>query len=232
LKAGILCAVERELAPFLPHIEGRETSKKALLSFHAGRIHGVDVVVFLSGVCKTNAAIAAQIAIDTYGVDIMINAGTAGGMQEDVALFDTIIGTEVVHHDVAEAILTAFHPYLSSAYFKADEKLLALSKEALKALPPTYVVRYGRMVSGEQFITDEGRDVINAKFEPLTVDMETASVAQVCHANEIPFIAIRAVTDTADHSGADNFEKNCEAASAISKDVVLALLKEIGTAAF
>lgn len=60
--------------------------------------------------------------------------------------------------------------------------------------------------------------------------MESAAIAHVCHANGVPFLAIRTVTDTADHSGAGNFELNCEKASAIAKDFTLALLREIQNA--
>ncbi len=42
---------------------------------------------------------------------------------------------------------------------------------------------------------------------PLTVDMETAAIAYVCYGNRVPFLAIRCVTDTASHSGSENFEK-------------------------
>lgn len=86
---------------------------------------------------------------------------------------------------------------------------------------------WGRMVTGESFITDEGRKKINDEFAPLTVDMETASIAHVCHVNGIPFIAIRCITDTATHSGIGNFEENCAKASVIAKDITVALLAEL-----
>ena len=71
------------------------------------------------------------------------------------------------------------------------------------------------MVTGESFITDEGRQKICDEFAPLTVDMETASIAHVCYVNRIPFIAIRCVTDTADHNGVENFEENCARAPSV-----------------
>jgi adenosylhomocysteine nucleosidase len=83
------------------------------------------------------------------------------------------------------------------------------------------------MATGEAFIADEGRDAILEKFDPLTVDMETAAVAQVCHAFGVPFIAIRSITDTAEHSGAEHFEQNCAKASVIARDITLALLREM-----
>lgn len=83
------------------------------------------------------------------------------------------------------------------------------------------------MVTGESFITDEGRKKINDEFAPLTVDMETASIAHVCYVNGIPFIAIRCITDTATHSGIGNFEENCAKASVIAKDITVAMLAEL-----
>lgn len=86
---------------------------------------------------------------------------------------------------------------------------------------------WGRMATGESFITDEGRLRINQEFSPLTVDMETASIAHVCYVNRIPFLSIRCITDTPEHRGLDNFDENCAKASVIAKDITVALLTEI-----
>lgn len=227
MRAGILCAGDREAAPFLPLIRESRITEKAMLTFHEGQLGGVDAVVLYSGVCKVNAAIAAQILIDTFGVDLIINAGTAGGMDERLRLFDTAISTEAVYHDVAPHILTGFHPWMETEYFKADPHLLQLSRQAVHALGAENRVYWGRMATGEAFITDEGRQIINRRYAPLTVDMETASVAHVCHVNGIPFLAVRSITDTADHSGTEHFEANCAKAAAIAKDITMALLAEL-----
>ena len=228
MKVGIVCAGDEELAPFLPVIENCKVVERAKLKFYEGRIHGVEAVVLFSGVCKVNAAIASQILIDIFGVGMIINSGTAGGMNTELMIFDTVISTEVCYHDVAQDILTEFHPWMKSVFFEADRRLVELSKTADGKIKPAGRVFWGRMVTGESFITEEGRQKINEEFAPLTVDMETASIAHVCYANEIPFISIRCVTDTAMHSGIDNFEENCARASAIAKDITIALLEEAG----
>lgn len=227
MKIGILCAGDEELAPFLPLISNCKITEKAMLKFHAGQIDSVEVVALFSGVCKVNAAIAAQLLIDVFCVDIIINSGTAGGMEPELEIFDTVISTEVCYHDVAPDILTEFHPWMNSVFFVADPKLIDMSKSAVDKLATSGKVVWGRMVTGESFITDEGRKKINDEFAPLTVDMETASIAHVCYANDIPFIAIRCVTDTEKHSGVDNFDENCAKASSIAKDITVALLREI-----
>lgn len=227
MKIGILCAGDDELAPFLPIIEGCSVTEKAMLKFYEGQIHGLEVTALFSGVCKVNAAIAAQILIDSFGADIVINAGTAGGMDPKLEIFDTAVSTEVCYHDVAADILTEFHPWMKSVFFEADPKLVELSRTAAGKLAPAGKVFWGRMVTGEAFITDEGRQKINDEFAPLTVDMETASIAHVCYVSHIPFIAIRCVTDTAAHSGTGTFEENCAKASIIAKDLTVALLDEL-----
>lgn len=224
-KIGILCAGDGELAPFLSHIENCTIHKKALLKFYEGTIEKINVVALYSGVCKVNASIAAQILIDTFHVDIIINAGTAGGIDKDIQLFDTVISTESAYHDVNEDILTEFHPWLSSIYFESDKLLLSIAEKI--ALKSSYPIKFGRSMTGEQFITDEKRGYIIEKYSPLSVDMETAAVAHVCYVNSIPFIAIRTITDTAEHCGVENFELNCERASEISKEVTLAFLREL-----
>ena len=227
MKIGIICAGDEELAPFLPLIKKCRITEKAMLKFYDGQIDGVKVVALFSGVCKVNAAIAAQLLIDAFCVDMIINSGTAGGMEPGLEIFDTVISTEACYHDVAPDILTEFHPWMRSAFFAADAKLTDMSKSAVGKLALPGKVVWGRMATGESFITDAGRKRINDEFAPLTVDMETASIAHVCYANAIPFIAVRCVTDTEKHSGIDNFEENCAKASSIAKDITVALLREV-----
>ncbi len=227
LKVGIICAGDSELEPFLNHVQNCTATKKAMLKFYEGKINNISVVALYSGVCKVNAAVAAQILIDSFSVNTIISAGTAGGIEKTVKVFDTIISTQLAYHDVADDILVEFHPWLPSIYFNADEKLLAAAKKMVQNQAVNHPVIFGKMVTGENFIDKNMREIINKKYAPLSVDMESASIAHVCYVNNIPFISIRTITDTASHSGVENFEQNCSKASVISKDIVLAFLKEL-----
>lgn len=224
-KIGIICAADSELAPFLPHIENIREHCSAMLKIYSGTLCGVPAAVLFSGVCRVNAAVAAQILICKFGADAIINAGTAGAVSASLNIFDTVIATETAYHDVADDILTEFHPWLKSVWFPADPSLLTLSKRAVSKIP--HPVFFGRMVTGESFISNTGREYIENKFRPLTTDMETAAVAHVCYVNGVPFAAVRTVTDTPAESGAERFEENCAAAADISAAVTMALLREI-----
>lgn len=105
MKLGIICASDDELSPFLQIIEDYKVIEKAMLKFYEGTICGMEAVALFSGVCKVNAAIASQILIDGFGVNIIINSGVAGGMDLKLQIFDTVISTESYYHDVAEKSL-------------------------------------------------------------------------------------------------------------------------------
>ena len=65
----------------------------------------------------------------------------------------------------------------------------------------------GLICTGDKFITDRSElDEIKHNFpEGLAVDMESASIAQVCYLYQIPFISFRIISDT---PGADkHFEQ-------------------------
>ena len=226
MKIGILCAGDDELAPFLPQIKEMKMTEKAMLRFYEGKLGGTDVVTLYSGVCKVNAAIATQILIDSFGVSAVINAGTAGAVDEKLHIFDTVVATECCYHDVAEDILTEFHPWMKTVFFESAPYLLEKAKLAVKKAELSHVF-FGRMVTGEAFITDEGREQIIKKFAPLSVDMETAAVAHVCYVNRIPFLSVRSITDTASHSGIDSFEENSVKASKIAARLTVEIIKEL-----
>ena len=225
MKTGIICASENELAPFLDDFQEHSVVEKAMLKIHIGKIGAHDIVLLYCGVCKVNAAIAAQIVIDDFNVDAIINAGVAGGMDRRLKILDTVVSTEVAYHDVASEILTEYHPWMKSVFFAADENLLKIAKNVAERIQTKGKIYFGRMVTGEAFISDDGRQEIMDAFNPLSVDMETGSIAHVCYANSIPFLAIRSITDTADHSGSEFFEMNCKEASRIAKDFTVEVIR-------
>ena len=224
-RVGILCAGDTELEPFFKYLQSPEVIEKAMLKFYAGHIMKTEIVTLYSGVCKVNAAIAAQLLIDYFNVDGIINAGTAGGIDEKIQILDTVVSDRTAYHDMSEDILTEFHPWLKENYFRSDREMYSAAKKY--SYSSDYPIVFGTMVTGEQFIEDERRAEISRKYSPLSVDMETAAVAHVCYVNSIPFLSVRTITDTADRKGAKNFELNCKAASERSAEIVTGILMQL-----
>lgn len=118
---------------------------------------------------------------------------------------------------------------METVYFQADHRLLEMSREAVTKLKIKDKVLWGRMVTGETFLVDEDRQRIMDIYAPLSVDMETASIAHVCYVNRISFIAVRCIADTAECSRIEYFEENSQKASRIARDITVALLEEMKT---
>ncbi|MHC1722836.1 MAG: 5'-methylthioadenosine/S-adenosylhomocysteine nucleosidase [Aminipila sp.] len=226
---GIICPCEEEFNPYTVDFKEETKLTKAGLTFLEGTLADTDAVFVVSGVCKVNAALAAQMLIDMYDVSIIINSGTAGGMAQHVGLLDTVVSTEVCYHDVNIVNLVALYPFMdaNNPYFRADERLLECAKLVAAQNDFSQQIHFGRMATGEKFIVDKERKEINEGFAPLCADMETAAIAHVCYVNKVPFIAVRSITDTEEHSGIDNCEANFLAASELSKNFVMLMLKEL-----
>jgi len=91
----------------------------------------------------------------------------------------------------------------------------------------TQKIYFGKIVTGEAFISNEGREEIISKYNPLCVDMETASISHVCYVNKVPFIAIRSITDTEGNCGIETFEENCVSVAHNSINVLKRLLEAL-----
>ena len=224
MRFGIIGASEDEIMPFIEQVQDKKIETMAKLNFYSGTFNDIEVVALYCGVCKVNAAIATQLLIDKFNITHVIVTGVAGGIDNRLKIGDTIISTEVAHHDVEDEILTEYHPWMDSIYFKGDNNLLTLSKEMLRGTEFPQKVYFGKMVTGETFINVEGRNKIIEKYNPLCVDMETASIAQVCYAKEVPFIAIRSISDTEQEHGIEVFETNCSVAAKNSVQVLQKIL--------
>ena len=219
---GILCATWGETIPFLRHMDACTELRRGPRSFFEGTCAGCDVVVACAGVGKVNAAMATQQLVDNYSVAGVLNAGAAGAADAALELFDIVVSSACMHHDVPDFVLCDSYPYYASQEFASDATLLAAAHVASKAWRKPFV--FGRTATGECFMDDSNRDAIVASCSPLAVDMETAAMAQTCEANKIPFIALRCITDTPALSGFDSYAKHADEASEYACQAVELLL--------
>lgn len=214
--------------PFIHKISNTKVIELAMLKFYSGIYEGTNVVSVYFGVCKVNASIATQILISEFNVTHFILIGVAGSLNNQLKIGDIVISSEVAYHDVAPDILTDYHPWMKENYFKSDDELLKLSKTIANSFESSNKCYVGKIITGEAFITDNEREILIEQFNPLCVDMESASVAHTCYVNRIPFIVIRSITDNADEKSTSSFEENIDMASLNSIKFVEQLTKKVG----
>ena len=201
---GIIGAMEIEVETLKKHMKIRRTVNKAHMEFCEGVLGGKEVVVVRSGIGKVNAAVCTQILVDDFGVEGVINTGIAGSLKAEINIGDLVLSTDVLHHDMDA---TGFGyplgqiPQMDIFSFKADEKMRKLAKEICERVNPDIKVFEGRIVSGDQFISDKSvKNRIVENFGGYCTEMEGAAIAQTAYLNHIPFLIIRAISDKADDS--------------------------------
>lgn len=220
----IQVAMDEEAAPFLEAAAEASEPIRIGRAVHRGMVlGGRTVVLVVSGIGMVNAADAAAGATHRYGPDVaLIGAGTAGGLASAVAVGDVIVGTEVVNVD---ADARAFGYVLGQtpgmpARYPADPVLL-------DTLSGGDGVRIGAMGAGEKFVTIELAHALRRDFpELLSVDMETAAVAQVAHNHRARFAVARGVSDLCAPT-AEQFETHVDDAAERSARVVIAALERL-----
>ena len=201
---GIIGAMEEEVAELKKDMQIEETVEMAGMVFCRGTLGGKDVVIVRSGIGKVNAGICTQILADLFQVDAVINTGIAGSLKAEINIGDIVVSTDAIQHDM-DATGFGYEPgvipRMPVSCFEADKRLVKAAEDACKEAVPEVGVFAGRIVSGDQFISDrQVKNRITAQFGGMCTEMEGAAIAQAAYLNSIPFVIIRAISDKADDS--------------------------------
>ena len=188
---GVIFAMNEELTKFLELVELKKKNNIYDIEFYECTYKKKKLVLIESGIGKVNAGRGTQVLIDNYDVKCIFNIGVAGAISDKVKIMDIVVGNKLVQYDFD---LEAFGHELGyvpkvGVYVESDSKLLSLAANK--------DVHVGVIASGDKFVTD--KDIakeINKKFDGLCVEMEGASIAQVCYLSKIPFLVIRSISDS------------------------------------
>ncbi|ROR23659.1 adenosylhomocysteine nucleosidase [Mobilisporobacter senegalensis] len=201
---GIIGAMDEEVNIMKERMEDVIITKKASMEFYKGKLSGKDIVVVRSGIGKVNAAVCAQILVDEYQVEGIINTGVAGSLRNEINIGDIVLSKDTVQHDM-DATGFGYEPgvipRMDTSTFIADTLLLKTAREVCEEVNKDINVFVGRIVSGDQFISERGKKESLVKlFDGYCTEMEGAAIAQAAYLNNIPFLIIRAISDKADNS--------------------------------
>lgn len=203
-KIGIIGAVELEVSELKSKMEMKNVVERAGMTFHEGVLNGKEVVIVRCGMGKVNAAVCVQILVDMFDVDAVINTGVAGSLKAEINIGDIVVSTDACEHDMDLGPLgfePGVIPEMETSFFKADRKLAEEAIAVCKEVNPEIGVHEGRIVSGDQFISDSNvKDRLVRQFGGFCAEMEGAAVAHTAFLNRIAFVVIRAISDKADGS--------------------------------
>ena len=208
---GVIGAMEIEVEALKKNMNIEEIVDVASMQFCKGTYGDVHVVIVRSGIGKVNAGMCTQILADRFNVDMVINTGIAGSLQAKIDIGDIVVSTDALQHDMDATgfgYALGVIPQMETSVFQADEDLRKLAVTTCQRVNPDIHVYEGRVVSGDQFVSDQDRkDAILKEFQGCCTEMEGAAIAQAAYLNHIPFVIIRAISDKADGSATMDYSE-------------------------
>ncbi len=228
---GIIGAMDEEVNAIIEKMTNVESKEKAGMTFNKGTLEGKEAVVVRSGIGKVNAGLCTQILVDDYKIDAVINTGIAGSLKNQIDIGDIVLSSDALYHDMDA---TGFGydfgvvPRMESSVFKGDVRLINLAKECCERVNPDINVHIGRVVSGDQFISDKAKkDWINEHFDGYCTEMEGAAIAHAATLNNIPFLIVRAISDKADNSATMDYGEFEKKAIIHSVNLIMEFVKNM-----
>jgi adenosylhomocysteine nucleosidase len=181
-----------------------------------GDFGGVEIVLAQCGIGKVNATICTQMLIDRFQPDALVFSGVAGGLLPNMRVGDVVIASHLIQYDMD---LTAFGrrhgevPGQDNRMIESDPGLVQKAAAAFDTAFPASAegpsLMLGTVVSGDRFISDQKTlRWLQREFSALATEMEGAAVGYTCGVNGVPFVIVRALSDTASESASGDFASN------------------------
>jgi len=224
-RTGIIAAMDSELRDLSASLDHERTEKIAGREIQYGHLEGHPIALVLCGCGKVNATHSATLLACHAKVSRILVTGVSGGLAEGLKVGDVVIGDSFIQHDMDARPLFPRHeiPFEGFSVIEADPDLRHLLADAARSMLATAApqgleeakVFEGLVVSGDQFLSST--EARNGVLDPLPhaccADMESAAIAQVCRAADLPLGVMRVISDSADGSAHIDFAKFVEASA-------------------
>jgi adenosylhomocysteine nucleosidase len=229
MRVGIIAALKEEIDPLLHSMEDVETSRWGRRTVYQGKIGDCQVVTAAGGVGKVKAAACTQYVIDHFSLEALICTGVAGSINPRLHAGDIVISRKTLQHDFDPGDPEPLKKF-RRRWLEADSGLVRLAVNAAKELSLADRCRRGKVLTGDQaIVSQDRRQWLWQTFRADCVDMESAAVAQVCQMNGMPWVVVRAISDSAEEDSIAEFRSNLREAASIAASVAGSITRSIKT---
>ena len=166
--------------------------------------HDLIIRIASCGIGMVNAASGTANMIRDYKPDIILNTGCAGAHSEDLKIGDVVLGTKYI--PTTSVVINSkgdTHYYglrldengETQSYFTANDVLFSIASD--KEFLGDYAIHTGPISSSDMWIDNVERiKWMHDFFETLCEDMEASAIAQVSQFHNIPFLAIKDISNS------------------------------------
>ncbi|MDY0064252.1 MAG: 5'-methylthioadenosine/adenosylhomocysteine nucleosidase [Bacilli bacterium] len=225
---AVIGAMKEEITFLLTKLEKTKKETVAQHVFYTGTLFQHSIVLVESGVGKVASGITTAILMEHYPqTELIINVGVAGGVPT-MQIGDIVVGDNYVYGDVDISMGGNYRfgqmarcPFL----FKGEEKALHVA-DHLHA-------HIGTICTVDRFVVnwEDTSLLLQRHFSDLNIlcfDMESTAFAQSAYFFNIPFLAIRAISDIiGSRKEEESFQTNMEKAAEASNQFLYQMLEKL-----
>ena len=184
------------------------------------RLPELGLTMGCGGTGKAQFALQTQHLLDTdAGWDLVICAGAAGALADDVRVGDIVVATTTLEHDYQNKFNSRPAPRFEGAPAVIAELGRVSGQHA-------FSVHFGTVASGDEDIVDPARRrVLRERTGALAVAWEGAGGARACRFSQVGFLEARGITDTAGHAAPSDFDQNLELAMTNLANLILSWIR-------
>jgi len=181
--------------------------------------------VIHSGAGELAAAAAAQLLIDRYEVELVVNFGVVGGLTPEMAQTKTCVIEKVVHYDfdtsAYDGTLPGQYAEYPDVYLPATPALVERAVQIAPELKKVICASADKFVDGP-----EAKGALHERFGADICEMEAAAVVLTCNRAGVPCLLIKTVSDGL-MGGAEDFATALAHTSELCLSVADTIIREL-----
>ena len=230
MKIAIIGAMEEEVELIRKSLTDSYVEEYNNYKFYLGKYNDLDLIVVVSKIGKVAAGMLCGTLFSNFkNIDKVINVGVSGGVSGFVSEGEVVVSEKMSYADVDVRAFDYKYGQMAGLplFYEGDQEMLGLIKSNCYR---------GLLLTGDSFQTskESTNSIIDNYFsneKVMCFDMESTAFAQCCYMANVPFIAIRAISDVI---GSNEEQKNrydnylemaCEKANKILVEVLEGLNK-------
>jgi adenosylhomocysteine nucleosidase len=189
---ALLGAFGQEIADLRRQMVIEEVAASGVCRLYRGKFKGRDTLLVQTGMGRERAENATQFLLERYPVTAIVSLGFAGALSPELGIGDVVVCSTM------HCALGSHEEEQRVEPCAPDAKLLSLASQGPGDGTTPFSV--GSSVTVLQLASSSQRmRELSRTFHADIVDMESYWIAKIASARQVPFIAIRSISDTMQH---------------------------------
>jgi adenosylhomocysteine nucleosidase len=186
---AFLGALRQELAGLQRHVALKKVLAEPACILYSGEFRGREILLAQTGMGRARAEAGTRLVLDRYAATTVISFGFAGALAPNLRVGDIVLCSTL--HGTTAA--TPGNP--GPIPYHSDGRLLGLAQEALQRTTVRFLT--GNSVTVPQVVCSPKEKEELARAVPAhLVDMESYWIARIAAEQRVPFLSLRAISDT------------------------------------